>query len=101
MNKLTFFDAAKAELARARAMHAPYTSSHHGYAVLLEEVDELWEEVRKRRQNRDPLAMLRELIQIAAVAARFAEDVVEPMCPGQSPTKTTQPIPHLCQDRPH
>jgi hypothetical protein len=49
--------------------------------VILEELDEFWEEVRKKRSQRDPLRMLGELVQIAAMAQRCAEDVVEPMFP--------------------
>jgi hypothetical protein len=34
------------ELERAESKFAPFNSSHEGYAVLLEEVDELWEIVK-------------------------------------------------------
>ena len=47
------------------------------YAVLLEEVDELWECVRQKRADRDRLAMWRECIQVAAVAARIARQIDE------------------------
>ena len=47
------------------------------YAVLLEECDELWDEVRKRRALRDVGRMRQELIQIAAMALRFITDVCE------------------------
>lgn len=63
------------ELALARLQHAPLNSHHEAYAVILEELDEYWAEVRKRRSDRDPQAMLAELIQIAAMAARTAEDL--------------------------
>lgn len=65
------------ELMRATAQNAPFTSAHEGYAVLLEEVDELWEHVRRKREVRDPVAMRKECIQIAAMAVRFIVDVVE------------------------
>ena len=64
-----------AELERARARYAPFNSAHEGWAVILEEVDELWEEVRKRQGERDLARMQREAIQIAAMALRFALDV--------------------------
>lgn len=64
------------ELARARDLHQPINSSHEGYAVILEELDEFWEEVRKKRSQRDPEKMWAELVQIAAMAQRVAEDVV-------------------------
>lgn len=65
----------KTELAKVRKRHKPFNSVHEGFGVLLEEVDELWEEVRKKRSKRDRANMLRELIQIASVAQRFAEDL--------------------------
>ena len=66
------------ELYRAREKHEPINSLHEGYAVLLEELDELWEHVRRKNTdhagNRDAY---RELVQIAAMAQRVAEDVVQ------------------------
>ncbi len=58
----------KDEVERARELHPPYNSNHEAYAVLLEEVDEYWDEVRKKSQERNPKAMAEELVQIAAVA---------------------------------
>ena len=54
-------------------------SAHEGYAVLLEEVDELWDEVKKnpsKYAHRDK-DMRKEAIQIAAMAIRFVLDVCE------------------------
>ncbi len=62
------------ELVRAREKHAPMASAHEGYAVILEEVEELWDEVRAR--NRNPVAMMGEGIQVAAMGMRFLIDVV-------------------------
>lgn len=64
-----------AELTEARAVHAPMNSAHEGWAVIMEELDELWEEVRKRRALRDRDRMRREAIQVAAMAIRFVLDV--------------------------
>ena len=55
--------------------HPPQNSAHESYAVLLEEVEEFWEEVRKKREDRDREAMLKELVQIAAMSQRAAEDL--------------------------
>ncbi len=38
------------ELQRARASNKPMNSAHEGYTVILEEVNELWEEVRKNEK---------------------------------------------------
>lgn len=68
----------KAELARARAVHPkPINSLHEGSAVLREEFDEFWQEVLKREKRRDFQALTEELVQVAAVAQRIFEDVVE------------------------
>jgi NTP pyrophosphatase (non-canonical NTP hydrolase) len=53
------------------AMNSP----HEGYAVLLEEVDELKAHVWKKQGQRDLEAMRKEAIQVAAMAIRFAHDV--------------------------
>ena len=54
----------------------PFASEHEGYAVLLEEVDELWEAVKlnqKRNPNRQLLCQ-KEAKQVAAMAIRFLYD---------------------------
>lgn len=63
------------EVQRARQKFKPFNSAHEGYAVLLEEVDELWEEVKIRQSLRDHTRMRREAIQVAAMAIRFLTDV--------------------------
>jgi NTP pyrophosphatase (non-canonical NTP hydrolase) len=75
----TFEELVKIEVEKARSKHKPINSVHEGYSVLLEEVDEFWEEVRKKTKERDPEHMLEELTQIGAMAQRCAEDVVIPL----------------------
>lgn len=62
----------KAEVAHAVELHGEFNSAHEGYAVILEELDELWEHVRLKRADRDPVAMRVECVQIAAAALKFA-----------------------------
>ena len=62
-----------AELDRATKLHGPMKSAHEAYSVILEEVDEFWDEVKKRVP--DKVEMRKELIQIAAMAARAVEDL--------------------------
>lgn len=62
------------ELARARAAYPRINSLHEGYAVILEEVRELETEVFKKPFHRDPQKVLMELVQIAAMCIRTAED---------------------------
>lgn len=71
-----FADMVQTEIAKAREKHPLINSLHEGYAVILEEVDELKAEVWKRAYQRNPLTILEELVQIAAMAQRVAEDVV-------------------------
>jgi methylase of polypeptide subunit release factors len=81
---MTFADAVARELEKARSQHARINSAHEGYAVILEELQEFWAEVMKKRERRDPLQMLHELIQVGAMAQRVCEDVVEPMLPASA-----------------
>ncbi len=64
------------ELARARAKNAPMNSLHEGYAVILEELDEFWDEVKKKKVERNTTDILKELVQVAAMCQKTAEDVV-------------------------
>jgi len=79
MNKINFSELVSKELARVRMKVGPQNSCHEGYAILLEEVDELWDEVKKKRSMRDPQAMLAELVQIGSCAQKMVEDVIIPM----------------------
>ena len=46
---------------------------HEGYAVILEELDELWDEVKANRGTGGQAA--REALQVAAMALRYILDV--------------------------
>lgn len=65
----------KDEIVSAALKFPPMNSAHEGYAVLLEELDELWEHVKAKQFDRDIVAMQYEAIQVAAMAIRFAIDV--------------------------
>ena len=65
------------ELTRARTKHSNMHTLHEGYAVLLEEMDELWNGIKSKHPSLPDV--LEELVQVAAMAQRFAEDVL----PGQ------------------
>lgn len=72
------------ELAKARAVHGPMNGHHEGYAVILEELDELWEVCKRNthgvvmfpREAKRAL-MRKEAMQVAAMAVRFIEDVCD------------------------
>jgi NTP pyrophosphatase (non-canonical NTP hydrolase) len=52
-----------------------FNSAHEAFAILMEEVDELWEHVKTNQKRRDIDAMKRECIQVAAMAIRFAAEI--------------------------
>jgi hypothetical protein len=61
------------EFRKATEAHGKFNSAHEGYAVLAEELDELWAEVK--RKDRDMAAMRKEAVQVGAMALRFLVDV--------------------------
>lgn len=63
----------KEELVRAMVLHAPMRGPHEGYAVILEELEELWQEIKMKKPD---LGRIRtEAVQLAAMAARFVADL--------------------------
>jgi hypothetical protein len=71
-----FAKAVQEELARARTQHPkPRASFHEAHAIIQEELDEFWDQVRLKESERDPLNALKELIQLGAMAQRAAEDL--------------------------
>lgn len=77
MDTIEVFKEIDAELNRAYAQFPNFHSPHEGFAVLKEEVDELWLEVRGKSdgpQGLRKLAMRKEAIQVAAMAIRFIRD---------------------------
>jgi len=70
-----FLGAVLDEFQRAAKRHPRINSLHEGYAIILEEVDELWQETRKRKEKRNPKATRTELMQVAAMCVRTALDL--------------------------
>ena len=69
------FEAVSKELARTLAKFSPFHSTHEGYAVILEELDELWAEVKANTPYTPTHKMYKEAIQVAAMAIRFVHDI--------------------------
>lgn len=63
--------AARIELDRATKKYGSFASAHEGYAVLKEEVDELWDAIKA---NESAERKREEAIQVAAMALRFVVD---------------------------
>jgi hypothetical protein len=59
------------EYYRARKKFAPFNSGHEGYAVILEELEELWTEIKA---DNKPKAH-KEAIQLAAMALAYVIEV--------------------------
>lgn len=70
-----FLDRVRDEVDFALSKHPPLNSLHEAFAVLLEEVDEFKAEVWKKSSERDNNHILSELVQIAAMCCRTAEDL--------------------------
>jgi hypothetical protein len=64
----------RAELVSATLKFGPFASAHEGYAVILEEVDELWDEVKNGKRPGARLRQENEARQVAAMGARFLLD---------------------------
>lgn len=70
------------ELNNAMAAHGSMKSRHEAYAVIAEEVDEFWDEVKKNpvkmtlpEFDKYQADMRKELVQIAAMAVRAIIDL--------------------------
>ena len=59
------------EATSAREQFPPFNSAHDGWAVLWEEVDEIWDEVRADNVE----AAIAEAIQAGAMCVRFVADM--------------------------
>ena len=71
-------EAVRLELARATAAYPlPFHSGHEGYAVIREEVDELWDDVKASKGLRQSPQARLEAVQVAAMAVRFMLDLTD------------------------
>lgn len=61
------------EARNASSLWPAFNSAHEGYAVLLEEVDELWEAIREKPRNM--VEVRGEAIQVGAMVIRFLTDL--------------------------
>lgn len=73
----TLFAELEAELESATKQFAPMNTPHEGYAVILEELDELWAEVKRKDSEARRVDMRAEALQVATMAIRFIRDVCD------------------------
>ena len=64
------------ELAAADEKFGRFHSAHEGYAVILEEMDELWLSIKQPPHAYDGERVRKEAIQVAAMTLRFLVDLL-------------------------
>ena len=69
---ISFIGEIMTELEMATEKFGSFNSTHEGYAVILEELDELWIAIKG---NMAEPALREEAIQVAAMALRFLVDI--------------------------
>ena len=69
-------DEVELELRHALALHPGMRSHHEGYAIILEELDELWDEIKRKPLYRNEDALRKEALQVAAMSIRFVLDLL-------------------------
>lgn len=63
------------ELLDAQDKFPPFHNYHEGYAVILEEADELWSEIKASHHGDNKWRVRNEAIQLATMALRFLNDL--------------------------
>lgn len=72
MSKLsTILDDIAEEVRSAESKFPPFNSGHEGYAVIKEELDELWEEIKNNKRPGTYDRQRKEAIQVGAMAVRY------------------------------
>jgi len=65
------------ELMRAKGLYPEFfVNQHEAYAVILEEIDELWDEIKKKQKSYDLDAQRKEAIQAAAMLVRLVVELL-------------------------
>lgn len=70
MTPIEIYDQIETELDRSYRHGLKFASLHEAYAVILEELEEVWEITRQKRKDRDPEKLRKELIQVATMAVK-------------------------------
>ena len=74
----TIIDEIINEFIRANCNFVDFNSAHEGYAVLLEEVDELWENIKLHQATPGRTELIKEeAIQVAAMVIRLIYECCE------------------------
>lgn len=62
------------EFEHAESKFPPFASAHEGYAIIKEEVDELWDEIKNNKTSTE-YERCKEAMQVAAMALRYIVDL--------------------------
>lgn len=68
------------ELDKTNIEKPKFHSTHEGYAVLKEKVDELWDEIKVSKSYNANRLMINEAVQVAAMAIKFIENLYDNQC---------------------
>lgn len=82
------------ELNRANKIHGGFHSPHEGYAIILEELDELFDEIKKKHP--DDRRMREEAIQVGAMAMKFIASMENGWKPMETKRFTQQEFEAKC-----
>jgi hypothetical protein len=70
-------DAIKVELWQAVDEHGPIHGLHEAHSIMLEELEEFWEEVKKKQSVRHQADWIKELLQLGAMCVRTIQDCTQ------------------------
>jgi hypothetical protein len=59
------------EYESAKAEYSPFTSHHEGWAVIKEQLDEVWDEIKKKRGTKSQEKIMKEVLHVGAMSLRF------------------------------
>ena len=66
-------DLIRQEYEKAGIKFSRFNSCHEGYAIIKEEIDELWERIKEKDKDWDEIQ--KEIKQVGAMALRFMVDL--------------------------
>jgi hypothetical protein len=71
LREITILNKIYSEYKRANSIYPFFNSLHEGYAILREEVEELWDEIKKKPSKISPNRINEEAIQVSAMAMKI------------------------------
>lgn len=63
------------EYVDAVSEYGAFASAHEGYAIIKEELEELWDEIKEKPEYTNKENLRKEALQLAAMAIRFVKDI--------------------------